>query len=68
MNKKFINKYRSKITVNPNMKDYSRDPLILRKVSEAEAVLNKYGHPGQLPKTAGAKETREINNGATKSA
>jgi hypothetical protein len=62
MNKKLINQYRSRITVNPDMKDYSEDPFILRKVSEAEVALNEYGLPGQLSETARQKKSRKINS------
>ena len=33
------------ITVDPNMRDYSKDPFILKKVERARATIAKYGLP-----------------------
>ena len=40
------------ITVNPNMRDYSEDPFIIKKVERARATIAKYG----LPKEPKAKK------------
>lgn len=29
--------------INPNMKDHSNDPFIIKKVARARATLDKYG-------------------------
>jgi hypothetical protein len=33
------------ITVNPNMRDYSKDPYFVRKAEKARALIAKYGFP-----------------------
>jgi hypothetical protein len=39
-----------KVTVNPNMKDYSKDPYILKKVDEVKEFMKKAGPPAELLK------------------
>jgi hypothetical protein len=33
------------ITVNPNMRDYSKDPFFVKKAERARALIAKYGLP-----------------------
>jgi hypothetical protein len=33
------------ITVNPNMRDYSKDPYFVKKAEKARALIAKYGFP-----------------------
>jgi hypothetical protein len=33
------------ITVDPNMRDYSKDPFVIRKNEEARAFIAKHGLP-----------------------
>ena len=33
------------ITVNPNMRDYSKDPFFVKKAERARAFIAKYGLP-----------------------
>ena len=40
------------ITINPDMRDYSKDPFIIKKVERARALIAKYG----LPKEAKPKK------------
>ena len=38
------------ITVDPNMRDYSKDPFVIKKVERARALLAKYGLPEEPKK------------------
>jgi hypothetical protein len=42
----------SAITIDPNMRDYSKDPFILKKAEKARAFIEKHG----LPKKGRAKK------------
>ena len=44
----------SAITIDPNMRDYSKDPYILKKAEKARAFIEKHG----LPKKAGGKKSK----------
>jgi len=33
------------ITVDPNMRDYSKDPFVIKKVEKARAFIAKHGLP-----------------------
>ncbi len=33
------------ITINPNMRDYSKDPFFVKKAEKARAAVSKYGLP-----------------------
>jgi hypothetical protein len=33
------------ITIDPNMRDYSKDPFVLKKVERARAFIEKHGLP-----------------------
>jgi hypothetical protein len=33
------------ITVNPNMRDYSKDPFFVKKAEKARALIAKHGLP-----------------------
>ena len=33
------------ITVDPNMRDYSKDPFVIKKVERARAFIAKHGLP-----------------------
>jgi hypothetical protein len=39
-----------KIKVNPNMKDHSNDPYIVKKADHAAKMVAKYGLPAELVK------------------
>ena len=39
-----------KVTVNPDMKDYSKDPYILNKVEEMKEFLKIAGMPNEILK------------------
>ena len=41
-------------TIDPNMRDYSKDPLVLKKVASARAFIAKNG----LPKKTRAKKSK----------
>jgi hypothetical protein len=38
------------ITINPNIRDYSNDPFIIKKVERARTLIAKYGLPKGKPK------------------
>lgn len=40
------------ITVDPNMRDYSKDPFVIKKVEKARAFIAKHGLPKEKPKKA----------------
>ncbi len=42
------------ITVNPNMRDYSKDPFFVKKAEKARALIAKYG----LPKEGKPKKSK----------
>ncbi len=42
------------ITIDPNMRDYSKDPFVIKKVERARAFFAKHG----LPKDHKSKKTR----------
>lgn len=42
-------KHRPGITENPNVRDYSNDPLVLKKGEMARAFIAKHGLPEDKP-------------------
>jgi hypothetical protein len=40
-----IKKHLPGITVDPNMRDYSKDPYFVKKAEKARALIAKYGFP-----------------------
>jgi hypothetical protein len=40
---------KSLLTVDPNMRDYSKDPFIVKKVERARAFIAKHGLPENKP-------------------
>lgn len=42
------------ITIDPNMRDYSKDPFVLKKVERARAFIAKHG----LPKKENSKKSK----------
>ena len=46
-------KEKSMTTIDPNMRDYSKDPLVLKKAEKARAFIAKNG----LPKKARSKKS-----------
>ena len=44
-----IKKERPGITIDPNMRDYSQDPFIVKKVERARAFIAKHGLPEDMP-------------------
>lgn len=55
MNEEIWKKYRAKITIDPNMRDYSKDPTIIKRSQEAIAFLKKNGLPKDLVELSEAK-------------
>lgn len=45
------------ILVDAKMRDYSRDPLIVKKVERARAFIAKHGLPKDKPKNGKSKKT-----------
>lgn len=39
--------YKPQITIDPNMRDYSDDPFIVKKVERARAFIAKHGLPDE---------------------
>ncbi len=48
-NKVHKRKYGLEITIDPNMRDYSKDPYFIEKAEKARAFIAKHGLPGQPP-------------------
>jgi len=44
----------SAITIDPNMRDYSKDPFILKKAEKERAFIEKHG----LPQKGRAKKSK----------
>jgi len=42
------------ITIDPNMRDYSKDPFVVKKAERARAFIEKHG----LPKKEQVKKTK----------
>ena len=42
------NKVTKKYTIVSNMKDYSKDPFVVKKVEAAKKTIEKYGLPKEL--------------------
>jgi hypothetical protein len=40
------------ITINPNMRDYSKDPFFVKKAERARAFIAKHGLPKEKSKKA----------------
>jgi hypothetical protein len=40
---------RSRIVVNPNMRDYSNDPFFIKKAEKSKEMIMKVGLPGIPP-------------------
>ena len=40
------------ITINPNMRDHSKDPFVIKKVERARAFIAKHGLPKEKSKKA----------------
>ncbi|HVY73300.1 MAG TPA: hypothetical protein VG890_00630 [Puia sp.] len=58
MDKKLKKKYNADITIDPNMRDYSKDPFFVKKAAEAEATLKKYGLPKEFTERRKAKASK----------
>ena len=43
------------ITVDPNMRDYSKDPFVIKKAERARAFIAKHGLPKDLDKPKKSK-------------
>jgi hypothetical protein len=44
------------ITVDPNMRDYSKEPFFIKKAERARAFIAKHGLPGEEEEEESAKE------------
>jgi len=50
MSEKAYKKHLPGIAINPNMRDYSKDPFVIKKVERARAFIAKHGLPEDKPK------------------
>jgi hypothetical protein len=44
------------VAIDPNMRDYSQDPFILKKVERARDFIAKHGLPKEKPKNEKSKK------------
>jgi hypothetical protein len=47
-NNKKINEVKGKYPIVNNMRDYSNDPLVIKKAESAKKLIEKYGLPKEL--------------------
>jgi hypothetical protein len=47
-NERKVNEVKGKQTIVKNLKDYSNDPFIIRKVESSKKLIAKYGLPKEL--------------------
>ncbi|WP_165760111.1 hypothetical protein [Niastella populi] len=45
-----INKIQTNVTIVKKLRDYSKDPVIRKKVDEAKKIIKKYGIPDSFKK------------------
>ena len=62
MSEEFSKDYLPGITVDPNMRDFSKSPFVIKKVERASATIAKYGLPKEDTPTKKGKRELSFNH------